>query len=223
MLRDRDALPVGMNWTSNLITRHPELKSTFSRKYDYQRALYEDSKIIHAWFELVRNFTAKYGIVDEDIYNFDETGFLMGQISTTKVVTSTDRRGHVNLIQPGDRECVSVIIGVNSQGWSIPPFIIVRGKNHLRSWSQNSPLPSDWVIAVSDKGWTTNELGLQWIQHFNKFTKVRKQGRYHLLVLHFAALSGGLRTLEILHTAALRGINTEATDKQGKTALQLAQ
>ena len=42
-------------------------------------------------------------------------------------------------------------------------------------------------------------------------------------VLHLAALSGGLRTLEILHTAALRGIDTEATDKQGKTALRLAQ
>ena len=42
-------------------------------------------------------------------------------------------------------------------------------------------------------------------------------------ILHFAALSGGLRTLEILRTAVLKDINTEATDKQGKTALQVAQ
>ena len=42
-------------------------------------------------------------------------------------------------------------------------------------------------------------------------------------ILHLAALSGGLRTLEVLYTAALRGINIEATDRQGKTALQLAQ
>jgi hypothetical protein len=31
-----------------------------------------------AWFELVGNTVSKYGIVDHDIYNFDETGFQMG-------------------------------------------------------------------------------------------------------------------------------------------------
>ena len=41
-------------------------------------------------------------------------------------------------------------------------------------------------------------------------------------ILHLAAKFGGLRTIEILFTASLRGINTEATDKKGKTALQLA-
>lgn len=183
LLRDRDAPPVGKNWTSNFIARHPELKTAFSRKYDYQRALCEDSDTINAWFLLVRNFTAKYGIIKEDIYNFDETGFLMGQISTTKIVTSSERRGHVKLVQPGNREWVSAILGVNSQGWSIPPFLIVKGKTHLRSWYQNSPLPPDWVIAVSENGWTTNELGLQWVQHFDKSTKARTQGKYRLLVL----------------------------------------
>jgi hypothetical protein len=28
-----------------------------------------------------------HGILDEDIYNFDETGFAMGLITTTKVVS----------------------------------------------------------------------------------------------------------------------------------------
>lgn len=36
---DRDAPPVVKNWTVKFISRHPEVKSAFSRKYDYQRAL----------------------------------------------------------------------------------------------------------------------------------------------------------------------------------------
>ena len=36
LLRDCDALLVGKNWISNFISRCPELKSVFSRKYDYQ-------------------------------------------------------------------------------------------------------------------------------------------------------------------------------------------
>ena len=37
------------------------------------------------WFQLVQNTIAKYGIVEQDIYNFDETGFSVGMTSTAKV------------------------------------------------------------------------------------------------------------------------------------------
>jgi hypothetical protein len=118
-----------------------------------------------------------------DIYNFDETGFMMGQITPTMVVTSSDRKGKPKLAQPGNRKWVTVIQGVNSQGWTVPPFIIVKGKYHLSSWYENSLLPKDWVIAVSNNGWTTNELTVDWIQHFDKYRKDRKTGVYRLLVL----------------------------------------
>ena len=80
-----------------------------SRLYDNQRVLYEDPEKIEKWFYLVRNTIAKYSIRDEDIYNFDETGFLMGIISKTLVVTSSDCTANAKLIQPGNREWVTVI------------------------------------------------------------------------------------------------------------------
>jgi hypothetical protein len=60
--------------------------------------------VIRSWFELVRNTITKYGIHDVDIYNFDETGFMMGVISTAMVVTSSDGRTKAKKIQPGNRE-----------------------------------------------------------------------------------------------------------------------
>jgi len=78
LLRDRDTACVGKNWASNFVRRRPELKTVFSRKYDYSRALCEDTKLIQGWFSLIHNTIAKYGIADMDIYNFDETGFMMG-------------------------------------------------------------------------------------------------------------------------------------------------
>ena len=183
LLRDRDIACVGKNWASNFVRRRPELKTVFSRKYDYSRALCEDTKLIQGWFSLIHNTIAKYGIADMDIYNFDETGFMMGQITPTMVVTSSDRKGKPKLAQPGNREWVTVIQGVNSQGWTVPPFIIVKGKYHLSSQYENSLLLKYQVIAVSNNGWTTNELTADWIQHFNKYTKDRKTGVYRLLVL----------------------------------------
>jgi hypothetical protein len=183
LLADRDAPPVGSRWASNFIKRHTELKTRFNRKYDYQRAQCEDPTVIMGWFQLVRNMIAKYGIEESDIYNFDETGFMMGIISTGSVVTSAERRGRPKLAQPGNREWVTVIQGINSQGWAIPPFIIVAGQYHLSAWYEDSTLPHDWVIATTDNGWTTNEKGLEWIQHFDKHSRLRTSGTYRLLIL----------------------------------------
>ncbi len=33
---------------------------------------------IAAWFERVKQIRQEYGIEDNDVYNFDETGFAMG-------------------------------------------------------------------------------------------------------------------------------------------------
>ena len=86
LLTSRLQKPVGKNWSANFVKRRPELKVKFNRKYDYKRALCEDPIIIRGWFELVESTKAKYGIQDEDTYNFDETGFMMGVISIGVVV-----------------------------------------------------------------------------------------------------------------------------------------
>ena len=94
----RGATRVGPRWASTFVKRHPELRTRFTRKYDYQRAQCEDPAIIQGWFDLVRNEIAKYGIHEDDIWNFDETGFMMGQISSAMVVTSSEGRGKVKIV-----------------------------------------------------------------------------------------------------------------------------
>ena len=88
--RERDMPPVGQRWAHNFVKRQPKLRTRYTRRYDYQRAKCEDPKVIGEWFALVRNVKAKYGIVEDDIYNFDETGFMMGIIFAGMVVTTSD-------------------------------------------------------------------------------------------------------------------------------------
>ena len=57
----------------------------------------------------------------------------MGVISTAIVIISSDRQARAKKVQPGNREWVTVIQGVSSQGWAMPPFVIIAGKNHLAS------------------------------------------------------------------------------------------
>jgi hypothetical protein len=50
----------------------------------------------------VRNIITKYGIYDVDIYNFDETRFMMGVISTAMIVISLDGRAKAKKVQPSN-------------------------------------------------------------------------------------------------------------------------
>ncbi|KAJ3539787.1 hypothetical protein NM208_g5347 [Fusarium decemcellulare] len=183
LLADRDAPPVGTRWAHNFVRRHHELKTRFFRKYDYQRAKCEDLTVIRDWFRLVANIIAKYGIRSDDIWNFDETGFLMGMIATEMVVTGSERRSKPKSVQPGNWEWITVIQAINAEGQAIQPFIIGAGQYHLANWYQESNLPGDWVIATTQNGWTDNETGLEWLKHFDRCTAKRSNSRYRLLIL----------------------------------------
>src|ERR1700712_177572 len=63
-----------------------------------------------------------------------------------------------------------------------------RGSNKPKTvgealYRENPTIPPNWAITVSDNGWTTDELGFKWIQHFNKWTKDVMKGVHRLLIL----------------------------------------
>ena len=114
LLAARGAGQVGQKWPANFVKRTDSLTTRFNRTYDRQRALCKDTVLIKSWFELIEQTKAKYGICDEDVYNFDEAGFLMGKITTQLVVTASERRGRPKAVQPGNREWVTFIAAINA-------------------------------------------------------------------------------------------------------------
>jgi len=183
LLTARRGKLVGKNWVDNFVNRTPEIKTQWSRSYDRQRALTEDPRVISPWFTLVKSFQEKHGIQDDDIYNFDETGFMMGMISSQTIVTGSETYGKRKRIQPGNREWVTAIICIGATGWAIPPFVIFAGKVQISSWYENELVPRDWIIEVSPNGWTNNKLAIAWLKHFNKHTKARTKGTHRLLII----------------------------------------
>jgi hypothetical protein len=60
----------------------------------------------------------------------------------------------------------------------MPPFLVVQGCFHLANWFAQAQVPDDWAIKTTANGWTDNEMGLQWVQHFDKHSKLRRMGTY---------------------------------------------
>jgi hypothetical protein len=114
--RARNTPQVGIKWASSFMKKTPALEVKLGRTYEYQRKLCKDPERIRAWFELVKNTINKHGILPGDTYNFDETGFQMGQISASKVVTAVDRVGRLKQIKPTNTEWVTLIQGACTDG-----------------------------------------------------------------------------------------------------------
>jgi hypothetical protein len=153
---------VGVNWTTTFVKRHPNLSYRYSKRYNYERAKNEDPKVIQAWFDLVQKTILQYGITSADIYNFDETGFAMGLTATAKVITRAEYCGKRALLQPGNREWVTVIECISAAGYALPPYIIFKHKSLNLAWAEG--LPQDWILDNSPNGWTSDEISLRWLQ-----------------------------------------------------------
>ena len=158
--------PVGICWALRFIKAQLELHTKWDRTLHLQRALCEDPTTIRVWYQRVEDTRQTYSILDENTYNFDETGFAIGIAGTSKVVTSIEIVGRAITIKLGNRIWVTSIECINACGWAISPFIILPSK----------------VLTVRNNGWTTDALGFKWIQHFNPCTESRTLGRWRLLI-----------------------------------------
>jgi hypothetical protein len=64
-------------------------------------------------------------------------------------------------------------------------MVIFKGKVHLSTWFKTTGLPPNWVIALSNNGWTSDELGLKWLSEvFEPNTASKSIGKYRLLILN---------------------------------------
>jgi hypothetical protein len=93
----------------------------------------------------------------------------MGLCTTSKVITAVERSERPRTFIQGNREWVTIIECVSSKGISIPPVVILKGKEHQAPWYQESNLPQNWKLTNSVNGWTTDEIGLKWLKQVFDF------------------------------------------------------
>lgn len=70
-----------------------------------QRAKCEDPKLVKSWFPHAQNAIQEDGILAEDIYNMDETGFQMGVAGTYRAIYGLEtKQGDAKALRPGNTE-----------------------------------------------------------------------------------------------------------------------
>jgi Tc5 transposase DNA-binding domain len=89
---DSSSPPVSDTWLSRFCQRHPELFVKKRRPMDVARIGAHMVGDILAWFQKYETLLQKYNITASHLCNFDETGFLIGVLKSSKVVVSRARK-----------------------------------------------------------------------------------------------------------------------------------
>ena len=117
----------------------------------------------------------------EDIWNMDETGFRIGIGKDQLIVTKRKRTHYFGI--PENRESATAIEAISAGGQYIPAFLIVAGQVHMTQWYAQPELNPDTAIRPTPSGYTNDQVGLEWLEYFDKHTVKKVVGRKRLLIL----------------------------------------
>lgn len=82
---------VSQMWPTRFLKRHPEIAIQKQHSIDLVRAT-QSPTVVSNWFHTYEKLIRTLGILQEDIWNFDETGFQIGVGRSQKVVVSTSNK-----------------------------------------------------------------------------------------------------------------------------------
>jgi hypothetical protein len=170
---------IGGHWLKRFFQRHPEYRIRKRRAIDLDRKKAHEPATIQTWFEKLKATIDQYGITEDNIYNFDETGFNIG-IGRDQWIITREFSKPVWTGSNTNREYATVIEAVSATGNIIPPFIIFAAKCVLQGWFDETEI-GKW-IGVTDTGYVNDLITYQWVQHFHRTTKHQVKGTHRLLI-----------------------------------------
>jgi hypothetical protein len=116
----------------------------------------------------------------------DEKGFLLGVINRTKRVFDVNAKRQGKLLgasQDGNRSWITFLACICQDMTSLPPFLIYQGKpgQVQDTWLTDfDPEHQSTFFSMSETGWTSHELGKEWLVGvFDRFMS-RSLSQHHV-------------------------------------------
>ena len=130
----------------------------------------------------------RFNMTADNIYNWDEKGFVIGQAAATRRIMSKAavRSGRVPYAcQDGSREFISLLACISVTGEALPPALIYKGEYLQDTWLDDFDTSSAKAhFAVSPNGWSSHVHGLDWLQSvFERYTKEEVSRSRRLLIV----------------------------------------
>jgi len=129
----------------------------------------------------------KHGNQSSNMYNLDETQWILGYSAKAKVICRRGKRPP-RVTQDRIQELVTVIECCSTGAVVSPSYVIFKGAEQYMGWLSQTPNP-DTVFALCLNGWTDDELGVKWIKRFETHTSSNSCPQLHKYDGHRSHLS----------------------------------
>jgi len=152
MLEENDDYkPLGRNWTTRFLQRHPQLSKLTEQTMDISRLTALDPGIITIFFTKISDLRTQYEIENDDTYNMDEKGFQMGQTGSEPVIVNKSL-GPPTISSTGISKWVTIIECISASGQVLKPMIIHISQEPEDHWFSPTHLTPNWEYGFSRSG-----------------------------------------------------------------------
>jgi hypothetical protein len=103
---------------------------------DAKRRVAHIKEAMEGHFKEFKRCKEKWGILHEDLYNFDETGCLIGMVASSLVIALADCNT-IYVDDPANRELLASVECISAGRYYVPPMVIFKGAFHLRKSFKN--------------------------------------------------------------------------------------
>ena len=130
---ENELSPISDRWVDRFRTRHPRIKTCFSRTIDTVRSTALDFSTIKSYLNNLGEVLREHKYPPSAIYNVDETGFSIGSSRKSVVLLDQfDKRREKK--QPGRQEWITSLECISASGVTLPPCLIFKGENLNSGW-----------------------------------------------------------------------------------------
>ena len=183
---NRKKMRAGPDWVRGFLRRHPEISVRKPENHSMARIEAVNKKNLQQFYDNVSDVMKSKGpYPPHRIYNVDETG-LAPVVEPPRVLAAKGRRkvGQVSTAERG--KLTTVIACVSASGAVIPPMMIFGGRKRFNpALIQDAPLGT--IGGVSDNGWVTTALFLEWFAHFVEHAGPSQERRVLLIMDNHAS------------------------------------
>jgi hypothetical protein len=130
-----DLKSLGKGWVDRFLTQHADkLPHTWTSNLNHSCTAAVNPVTIGQWFDLLGAVLTQYQFKPQDIYGFDESGFLFGGDGQHLHVVTHPNASIQHIQRGGNHENMTVMVTVCGDGSALVPAILFKGKHIMKDW-----------------------------------------------------------------------------------------
>lgn len=158
----------GKDWLRGFLLRNPQISLRRPEPTSLNRVLAFNRQDVNLFYDNLEEVVEKYKFEPHRIFNVDETG-ISGVHKPSRILAQKGRK-QVGAITSGERgQNTTIVCCISASGLYVPPMFIFKRERMKEGLDRNGPVGA--IYRCSKSGWITEDLFLEWLNHFAQFVK----------------------------------------------------